>query len=184
MKRYKLPKQKYRWLSSAEGRRLIDVAEGQMKAFVAVGINTGLRKGEIFRLEWEDIDLEREELTVREAKGGEFRVIPMNEELVQILRKHPRHITSPYVFHRSNGEPWQDARKSYWETLNRAKLPTTFRFHDMRHTFISNLVAQGEDLRSVQELAGHKDIRTTMQYAHLAPGRLKEAVSRLKWEAG
>ena len=51
----------------------------------------------------------------------------------------------------------------------------------MRHTFISNLVMAGEDLRTVQELAGHRDIRTTMRYAHLAPGHLNSSVEKLKW---
>ena len=51
----------------------------------------------------------------------------------------------------------------------------------MRHTFVSNLLMQGVDVRAVKELAGHQNIQTTMKYAHLAPGHLEDSVERLTW---
>ena len=73
-------------------------------------------------------------------------------------------------------------RGSFNATLTKAGLPR-IRIHDLRHSFISNLVMTGEDLRTVQELAGHRSITTTMRYAHLAPGRLKKSVANLKWSS-
>lgn len=55
------------------------------------------------------------------------------------------------------------------------------RIHDMRHSFISNLVARGVDLRTVKELAGHANITTTMKYAHLAKGQTHKAIEALSW---
>jgi site-specific recombinase XerD len=55
------------------------------------------------------------------------------------------------------------------------------RIHDMRHSFISNLVASGVDLRTVKELAGHSNIQTTMKYAHLAKGQTHKAIEALSW---
>ena len=129
---------------------------------------------------WNDIDFEREELRVRRSKGKRFRVIPLNDLALQALQEHPRHIASNVVFHNPDGSCWKDVRGSFCATLRKAGLPR-IRIHDLRHSFVSNLVMAGEDLRTVQELAGHRSITTTMKYAHLAPGRLKGSVSKLKW---
>jgi integrase len=182
VKRYKLDEQEPCFLTSTEGRALMDVATGQMRTFLVTALNTGLRKGELFALKWKDIDFEREELRVRRSKGKRFRVIPLNDLALQTLREHPRHISSLIVFHNPDGSCWKDVRGSFNATLTKAGLPR-IRIHDLRHSFISNLVMAGEDLRTVQELAGHRSITTTMRYAHLAPGRLKDSVTKLKWEA-
>jgi site-specific recombinase XerD len=118
---------------------------------------------------------------VRRSKGKRFRVIPLNDLVLQALREHPRHITSQTVFHNPDGSYWKDVRGGFNATLTKAGLPR-IRIHDMRHSFVSNLVMAGEDLRTVQELAGHRSITTTMNYAHLAPGRLKNSVAKLKWK--
>lgn len=167
----------------AEGRALMDAAEGQMRTFIVTALNTGLRKGELFALTWKDIDFEREELRVRRSKGKRFRVIPLNDLVLQALREHPRHITSSVLFHNPDGSGWKDIRGSFNATLTKAGLPP-IRIHDLRHSFFSNLVMAGEDLRTVQELAGHRSITATMRYAHLSPGRLKESVTKLKWRSG
>jgi integrase len=171
-----------RFLTLSEGAALIEAAEGQMKGFVVTALNTGLRKSELFRLTWSNVDFERRQILVEQTKGKRFRAIPMNKLLTNTLSRHPHHITSDYVFHNSKGKPWRDTRKSFSATYEKAGLPHVT-IHGLRHTFISNLVMAGEDLRTVQELAGHRDINTTMRYAHLAPGHLKASVERLNWDA-
>ncbi len=99
----------------------------------------------------------------------------MNATLVEVLSRHPRHIRSRYVFHNADGSPWKDVRKGFRSALDAAGLPT-IRIHDMRHTFVSNLVMACVDLNAVKVLAGHQDTGTTMRYAHLAPGHLKASV--------
>ena len=181
VKKYRLDEKEPRFLTPAEGHALMQAAEGQMRTFIVTALNTGLRKGELFALTWKDIDFEREELRVRRSKGKRFRVIPLNDLVLQALREHPRHITSQTVFHNPDGSYWKDVRGGFNATLTKAGLPR-IRIHDMRHSFVSNLVMAGEDLRTVQELAGHRSITTTMNYAHLAPGRLKNSVAKLKWK--
>jgi len=180
VKKYRLDEVEPNFLTPEEGMRLIEAAVGQMKTFIVVGLNTGMRKGEMFQLKWADIDFRGKELRVRKSKGRRFRLVPMNESLYHALRKHPRHITSPYVFHNSNGTHWHDIRHSFNSALDRAGLPRV-RIHDLRHSFVSALMAAGEDPRRVQELAGHRDIRTTMKYAHLRPNQLRESVEKLRW---
>ena len=168
-----------RFLTLEEGARLIEAATGQMRTFIVLGLNTGLRKGELFRLAWGDIDFERGELTVRKAKSKRFRIVPLNTTASQALRQHPRHIRSSLVFHNPDGSAWKDVRGGFNSALTRARLPR-IRIHDMRHSFISNLVSAGVDVRVTQELAGHASIATTMLYAHLAPGRLRASVAALE----
>jgi integrase/recombinase XerD len=70
-------------------------------------------------------------------------------------------------------------RKSLWNALEKAGLPK-IRPHDLRHSFVSNLVAAGVDLKTVQELAGHRDISTTLGYMHLRTERLQAGVKALE----
>ena len=87
--RYKLDEKEPRFLTPEEGRALMDAATGQMRGFIVTALNTGLRKGELFALTWKDIDFKREELRVRRSKGKRFRVIPLNDFVLQALREHP-----------------------------------------------------------------------------------------------
>ena len=179
IKRFRVDMKEPRFLTLDEGRTLIAAARGQMRTFLAVALHTGLRKGELFALRWKDIDLDRAELRVRKGKGKRFRLIPLNAVALGALRLHPRHITSSYVFHNGEGSGWKDIRHSFYATLERAGLPR-IRIHDLRHSFVSNLVMAGVDVRTVQELAGHRSIQTTMNYVHLRPGALKDGVAVLK----
>lgn len=179
VRRFKIDLREPVFLSAEEGRRLSAVATGQMKTFIVVALNTGLRKDELFALKWSDIDFAKAELRVRKSKGKRFRVVPLNHTAVGALQTQPRHINSPLVFHNSDGSPWKDVRGSFQAALARANLPK-IRLHDLRHSFVSNLVAAGVDLRTVQELAGHRSIQTTMNYAHLRPGALKDGVAVLE----
>jgi integrase len=162
------------------GKLLEQCTEPYLYIFVVLGAYLGLRRGEIFRLTWSDVDFNRREITVREAKNNEFRVIPMNDLVIETLKKHTRHIKSDVVLARSDtdGKAYQDIRDSYQTALRQAGLHR-IRIHDLRHSFASNLVTAGESLAVVMELMGHKDIQTTMIYAHLAPNQKRNAVDRL-----
>ena len=169
-----------RFLNSEQGGLLIGSATGQMKTFILLGLCAGLRKSEIFNLRWEDIDWDRRELVVRITKGKRSRRIPLSDELEEGLRLHPKHGSSNFVIHNTDGSQWKDVRRGYEAALERAGLPR-MRIHDMRHSFISNLVAAGVDLHTVKELAGHRDIRTTLKYSHLALGQKRESIERMNW---
>ena len=169
-----------RFLSTEEARLVIKSARGQMATFIILGLNTGLRRGEMFDLNWSDIDATKRQLLVRRSKSKKFRVVPINENLWVALSRHPRHVSSDLVFHRPDGTAWKDVRSAFRGAFDRAGLPR-IRIHDLRHSFISHLVSAGVDLRTVKELAGHANISTTMRYAHLAPGQTHRAVEKLNW---
>lgn len=83
-----------------------------------------------------------------------------------------------YVFCDENGKPCVNIQNGFKAACRRARI-TDFRFHDLRHTFASHLVMVGVNLRTVQELMGHKDIKMTMRYSHLSPEHRQEAVGLL-----
>ncbi len=177
----------FRFLSKEEADTFLRACASSdnphLYSIIVVAMHTGMRRGEILRLRWQDVDFKGNKIDVVSGTGGhtknyESRVIPMNGFLRDVLRKHPRHIDSPYVFFASNGQPFADVDTSFATALRRSGLQH-FRFHDLRHTFASWLVMGGVDLRTVQELLGHKDIRMTMRYSHLAPDHMRNAVAIL-----
>jgi integrase len=176
-----------RFLSEQEVGALLDACQGAQKIYlypvVCIAIFAGLRRGEILRLRWEDVDFKANKLHVvsREGaptKNGESRSVPMNRTLREILRRHPRRLDTPYLFHHPDGKPFDQIDNSFSSVRRRSGI-AYFRFHDLRHTFASHLVMAGVDIRTVQELLGHKDIKMTMRYAHLGPEHMRKAVEVL-----
>jgi integrase len=139
---------------------------------VLLSLNTGLRKGELIALEWTDINLSENLLTVRAttAKSGKSRHVPLNPEAVQVLERWQRQQPEGRLF------PVKDF-KTAWNGLMDASKITLFRWHDLRHTFASKLVMAGVDLNTVRELLGHADLQMTLRYAHLAPEHKAAAVA-------
>lgn len=152
-----------------------------LKPIVLLALNTGMRRGEIFNLASEDVDLARALLTVRGAgaKSGKTRHLPLNAEALGILRDWHRMSTgSGLVFPGEEGARLDNIDHG-WQKLCADAPLTAFRFHDLRHTFASKLVMAGVDLNTVRELLGHSDITMTLRYAHLAPEHKAAAVARL-----
>lgn len=148
---------------------------------VIISLNTGLRKGELFSLQWNDIDLEHRVLEVRAAtsKNGRSRFVPLNDKAYECLVKwRSQRSASGFVFPGKNGLRLHDCDRAF-ETVLRAAEIKNFRWHDMRHTFASNLVMAGVDLNTVRELLGHADLKMTLRYAHLAPKMKADAVNRI-----
>lgn len=153
-----------------------------LKSMVLLAMNTGLRRGELLKLEWENVDLPRALLTMTgiTAKSEKTRHIPLNTEALAVLT-HWQETTANYtglVFPGKNGEAMGHIKTS-WDGLMKAAKIRAFRFHDLRHHFASKLVMAGVDLNTVRELLGHGDIAMTLRYAHLAPEHKAAAVARL-----
>jgi integrase len=181
----------FRYLSGPEAQKLLEACRysdnPQLYPFIIVALNTGMRLGELTALEWKDIDFRQGILRVdnkqdHHTKNYQVRAIPMNETLADVLRKIPRRLDSSYVFQRKDGSKFHKMRTGFENAVIRAKIPHV-RFHDLRHTFASHLVMGGVDIRTVQELLGHKDIRMTMRYSHLAPDHMRKAVRVLDYES-
>lgn len=175
---FKEENHKLRFLEKEEIIRLIDKAQGTTKALITVAVFTGMRRGELLGLKWRDIDFNQGLIHLLVTKSGKKREIPMNEQVRQALlsiRKHPQ---CPYIFINRNGDPWKDVRRGFTATLTAAGIKD-FRFHDLRHTFASQLAMSGVDLNTIRELLGHSDLKTTLIYAHLSKDHKLRAVNLL-----
>ncbi len=171
-----------RWLGQAEEKRLRDVVIAHFSHHLPeleLALNTGIRRSEQYRLTWECVDLERQLLTIPQTKNGQTRHVPMNSVTVTALRAlRRRSIGSGPVFVGRGGERLSSPRHWFEDAVRLAAI-SDFTWHCLRHTFASRLVMAGVDLRTVQELMGHKTISMTCRYAHLAPSHKLAAVERL-----
>ena len=144
----------------------------------------GARISEAAGLKLEDVDFESKLVKVL-GKGSKERIIPLHDFCIDALRLYlvearpelSRGKPSDYVFLSTRGNPMSaDAmRKMFKETVALAGLNQSLSPHDMRHTFATDLLNGGADLRSVQEMLGHASLSTTQIYTHLSPQRLKDA---------
>lgn len=167
-----------RYLSLEEMDRLLAVADEALRPLLIAALQTGLRRGELFHLTWQDVDFKQGVIRVLQTKNGERREIPMSDTLRETLRTLPRSLTSPCVFPGKTGKGLVDIRKRFHRALREAGIEG-FVFHDLRHTFASYLVMAGVDLPTVKEFLGHKTIQMTLRYAHLAPDYKRGAITRL-----
>lgn len=173
------------YLTDDEETRLREALGEDDWPLAAVAIHTGLRRSEQLNLRWAHVDFATGVVTVTRSKNGEARHVPMNDTVRTILRALPSRLKSEFVFPSASGETPIDgqnlANRIFVPAARRAKIEG-LRWHDLRHTFASRLVMAGVDIRTVQELLGHKTIQMTLRYAHLSPGHRLEAVQRLNRE--
>ncbi|MFZ6017797.1 MAG: tyrosine-type recombinase/integrase [Nitrospirota bacterium] len=143
-----------RYLSKDECQSLINACQGTTRAIVITALNTGMRKGEILNLKWDNVDLKHGFILLDRTKNGDRREIPINDTTRQTLQSLTRRLDIPYVFFDSvTGKAYQDVKRSFNTALRKAGIKD-FHFHDLRHTFASHLVMAGVDITTVKELFG------------------------------
>lgn len=158
-----------------------DTYTDHLAPFVLLAMNTGCRRGELFNLTWQDVDLVGRVLTVRGegAKSGRTRHVPLNTEAHDVLKAWQTGAVADRVFPANEAGGKMTTLKTAWSKLLEDARITHFRLHDLRHHFASRLVQNGVDLASVRALLGHSDFALTLRYAHLAPENLAAAVAKL-----
>lgn len=180
--RIALPEKERRFLHRDELKRLYKVINSDFcsdkdRAFILLGLNTGMRIGEVLSLQWGEVDLAKGVIAVLNTKNKTNRYIPINQELreaLEVLKKDENFVIN------NNGSQYVDHRKMLNRILKEADIED-FSYHGFRHTFISYLMMRGINVKAIQKLAGHKNIEETMRYAHLADDNLAMAVKELEF---
>jgi len=139
---------------------------------------TGSRIGEVTRLAWADVDLERGVVVVRQQKTGRAKTVPISSALRELLLSLRRGVGAAPVFARTDGAPFsvKEVQRAFRVARKLSGVRSELTPHSLRHTFASWLAIAGTPLRTIQELLGHRDVRMTIRYSHLSPAHLREAV--------
>ncbi|MBI4480157.1 MAG: site-specific integrase [Acidobacteria bacterium] len=171
-----------RYLTKNEEEKILGLLseKSDRRAEIIVALHSGMRRSEQYKthncpdggLKWSHLDFQSGLITLPRSKHGESRHIPMNSLLSETLEALGESRSSEYVFPVGPPDHW------FLKLCRKAGI-VAFSWHCLRHSFASRLVMAGVDIRTVQELMGHKSIVTTMRYAHLAAGHQAEAVERL-----
>lgn len=153
-----------------------DSQDRQAANIMKMALYTGMRRGEMFKLKYEDIDFNRGFIRINDPKGKVDQVLPLNERARELLLSVPR-TGSPYVFPDKDGLQMKSINKRVNKIKNDAGLPENFRaLHGLRHVYASMLASSGKvDMYTLQKLLTHKDPRMTQRYAHLRDDVLRRA---------
>lgn len=180
VERFKENPARVRWLSDEEEPKLrLDIFEDVYNLEVDLALHTGMRRGEQFSLRWTGVDYENKVLACCGKTGP--RKVKANLQARQALAKL-QEVSGEMEFvipDANKQEPGTRDRRTWFEEACVRARVKNFHWHDLRHTFASRLVMAGTDLITVMNLLGHKDIRQTQKYSHLAPGHEQKAVEKM-----
>ena len=190
MQLLKVEKQQFRFLEFAELDALVAQAEQEPMWLVAtlLAADAGLRLGEVRALRWSDWNQLGGQLTISRAfanddlgatKGWNLRTVPTTKRLARALKAW-RHLRGEYIICQGDGKPRREtAMRSQLPRLAKAAGLESVSWHPLRHTFCSHLAMMGAPCKTIQELAGHSELSTTLKYMHLAEGEKDKAIALL-----
>jgi len=159
--------------SKEEIDRLLDVTKNlKHKAILCVTYSAGLRKSETLNLRIGDIDSDRMQILIRSGKGKKMRYSLLGERTLDILRQYfQRYKPHDYLFPgQIQSKPLSERTVEvvFKQAMKRANITKPAYFHCLRHSFATHLLEQGANLKAIQQLLGHKSLRTTSVYLHVA----------------
>ena len=168
------PKARERRLKNGEYQRLKAASKLTLNPniwpIVVFAIETGMRRGEILGLSWDNIDLKRRTALLPQTKNGSSREVPLSTRAVCVLQQQrPRTGNSPFPVN-------SNAFRLPWDRLRGRAGLNDLRFHDLRHEAISRFFEMGLTVPEVALISGHKDVKMLFRYTHM---RVDSVVSKL-----
>jgi integrase/recombinase XerD len=180
-----------RVLSGSEVRRLLEATpELKEQTILMTLYSTGLRLRELTHLQIKDIDSSKMQIRVRQGKGAKDRTVMLSRTLLDALRRYFKsYRPESWLFYgETRQQPLSDqtVQRMVRRLSAKAGLGAGVTTHTLRHSFATHLLEHGTELPYIQELLGHKSIKTTMLYARVSPPALRKVISpldRLDWKA-
>ena len=158
-----------RRLVSDEKERLLIAASSQRNIYIAsiieFAIETGMRRSEILKLKWCDVDLDTGFASLYDTKNGEDRRVPLTRRCIEVLQTVPQ--SDERVFPIS-----ATCLRLAWNRARKKAGITDLRFHDLRHEAVSRFFEVGMSVPEVALISGHKDVRQLFRYTHLNPANV------------
>ncbi|MCS7029538.1 MAG: tyrosine-type recombinase/integrase [Bacteroidia bacterium] len=171
-------------LSKEEIQKILDACSNiKHKAILATIYGCGLRLSEVLNLKIADIDSKRMLLKINQSKGNEDRYVPLPQNLLELLREYYK-ICLPKVYLFEGEKGGMYAARSVQNILKKCLLKTDIKksvsVHTLRHTYATHLLEQGTDIRIIQMLLGHKNLKTTQIYTHISSPVIEQVSSPLE----
>ena len=164
-------------MEPAELQKLLLACPAWLRPIVGLAVSTGMRRGELMRIRWKDVDIKSGRILLSLTKSGKPRFAYLNQLSNQVIAslepegRRPEELLFP-------GLTPEQVTVAFIRACQAANIED-FSLHDLRHTFASQLRMKGADLHTVGQLLGHKDLRMTARYSHLNPEYLGTAASKL-----
>lgn len=170
-------KGRLRFLTPSEADRLVSVSPEPLKSMVEVALFTGMRRGEVFGLQWSLVNLENAVVSLNRKWKDGFQEMPLSPQAVEAIDRQPR--DSLFVFPAPDGSCRRSCRTSWENARRRAGLEKDITFHTLRHTFASHAIMAGMDLYELRDLLGHQTLAMTMKYAHLSTKHVRRKLGEV-----
>jgi len=182
--RHKEPRGRVRFLSGDERKALLEACKASSNALlypaVLLALSTGMRQGEQFSLKWKQVDLTTGRIILENTKNNERRVAIASGPALDELRKlaKVRRLDNDHVFPGKVRGAAIELKRPFHKALAEAGTEG-FRWHDLRHSFASELAMSGATLAELAEAMGHKTLAMVKRYAHLTEGHISKVVERM-----
>jgi site-specific recombinase XerD len=163
-------------LNKSEIQKLFEVTTNiKHKVVFALLYYAGLRLSEVRNLRWEDIDFDRGLIHIKQAKGEKERVVFLHKELKKLLEEYGIR-KSGFVLISERGRKYNERtiQQIVRKAARKARIKKKVTPHTLRHSFATHLLEAGADIRYIQQLLGHKSLRTTQIYTHVANKDIKK----------
>jgi integrase len=178
VRKLRLDNRRSRYLSNDEEKKLLAVCHGQrahLRLLIILALNTGMRRGELLKLEASDLDLARGVVWVRNTKSGRDRAVPINSQARPVFGEL---LAAAARAKRARLFTMAEIKKAWHSACDEAKIED-LRFHDLRHTFATRLADAGEDAFTIAALLGHSSIVMASRYTHATDQGKREAVEKI-----
>lgn len=167
-----------RFLEKEEEKKLLDIANPLMKAFIIISIQSGMRMGEILNLKWSDVYMKQGYMIALNTKNGKPRKLLITPDIKEQLELFYNSINE-YVFTNPlTHDKYKNVDSSFIRLVKKSGIKH-ITFHELRHTTASRMNEMGIDLATIQEYLDHKDPRTTRRYIHKPRKNILDAVQKL-----
>ena len=187
MRKVRKPKEsrgRVRFLSEIERKALLEACQQSENKYlytiVVLALSTGMRRGEIMNLRWDDVNPKEGYLILHETKNGERRRIPLTSHALECIKAMDkvRRIDTPLLFPSNRKKVQSYFWKQWLKALKEAGIED-FRFHDLRHTTASYLAMNGASIAEIAEVLGHKTLQMVKRYSHLSEGHTSKVVESM-----